>query len=163
MHTDPHEPQTRKPQKGDTRHAARIAAVQALYGMEQSGRGVHETLNDFEDHWMAGETVENLPLALADKGYFRDLVKGVVREQKDIDLVIHQTLQENWSLARLDSVLRAVLRVGAYELKIRKDVPGTVVITEALDISKGFFDADVCKLVNAVLDKLKKHFRPEND
>ncbi len=56
--------------------------------------------------------------------FFRDLVDGVVREQLKIDPLIDKQLAEGWRLTRVDSILRAILRAGAYEILMRSDVPG---------------------------------------
>lgn len=146
--------------KGDTRHAARLAALQAIYSMEVSGAGVLDTLADYEGHWMRGEA-DGLPLDLADIGYFRDLVQGVLRLQRQIDPLIDQTLNEKWPLKRVDAVMRALLRVATYELIHRKDVPEKVILFEAVDLAKGFFDAEEWKMVNGVLDTISSRVRSQ--
>ena len=80
----------------------------------------------------------------------------MVTEQKRLDPLIHDALTDDWPLSRLDSTLRAVLRAGAYELVIRKDVPTAVAVSEYVDIAKAFFGDDEPKLVNAVLDRIAK-------
>ncbi|MGI9386050.1 MAG: transcription antitermination factor NusB, partial [Methyloligellaceae bacterium] len=65
-----------------------------------------------------------------------------------------------WRLSRVDSILRAVLRSGAFELSTREDVPARVVITEYVDIAHAFFCDDEPKVVNGVLDRLARKERP---
>jgi N utilization substance protein B len=93
--------------------------------------------------------------------FFRDLVTGVVREQRNIDPRINACLAESWRFDRLDSTLRAVLRAGAFELSCRNDVPAKVVINEYLEVARAFFSGDEPKFVNGVLDKLGREMRPD--
>ena len=95
-----------------------------------------------------------------DPAYFRDIVTGVVRVQRDIDPLVHKALVEGWPLKRIDVTLRAILRAGTFELIARKDVPAKVIISEYLDVAKAFFVEDEPRLVNGVLDKLARDLRP---
>ena len=63
-------------------------------------------------------------------------------------------LSADWRLSRIDSILRAILRAGAFELIAMKDVPAKVVIDEYLDVSHAFFCGDEPSFINAALDKL---------
>ncbi len=149
-----------KPAKpANQRGAARLAAVQALYQMELAGATLPDVLAEFEVHRL-GREVDGDQYRDADAVFFRDVVSGVVRDQRALDPAIHQALTPGWPLARIDSTLRAVLRSGAYELASRADVPARVVITEYVDVARAFFDADAAGMVNAVLDKLAHSYRP---
>jgi len=141
------------------RGAARLAAVQALYQMDLAGATLPDVLAEFEAHRL-GRVVDGEQYRDADEAFFRDLVSGVVRDQRTLDPVIHQALTPGWPLTRIDATLRAILRSGAYELASRSDVPGRVVITEYVDVARAFFDADAAGMVNAVLDKLARSCRP---
>ncbi len=68
-------------------------------------------------------------------------------------------LAKGWSLARLDSTLRAILRCGTYELRRCKDIPLKVVINEYVEIAHAFFEGDEPGVVNAVLDRLGREIR----
>ena len=113
--------------KANRRGAARLAAVQALYQMDLAGTGLNEILAEFESHWL-GREVEGAKYLPAEAGFFRDVVQGVVREQRWLDPLIDQLLDAGWPLKRIDTVLRAVLRAGAYELHRRSDVPARAVV-----------------------------------
>ena len=91
--------------------------------------------------------------------FFRDIITGVVRDQKQLDPLIDEALSKGWPLKRIDAILRAVLRAGAYELQHRKDVPGRVVISEYVDVANAFVDRDETGMVNAVLDQIGRQFR----
>jgi len=141
------------------RGAARLAAVQALYQMELSGATLPEVLAEFESYRL-GKEVDGDHYRDADPAFFRDIVSGVVRDQRTLDPAIHQSLTPGWPLTRIDATLRAILRSGAHELASRRDVPARVVISEYVDVARAFFDADAAGMVNAVLDKLARAYRP---
>ena len=140
------------------RSAARLAAVQALYQMDLSGKGVIDALAEFEAFWI-GREVEGIEFQPSDNAFFRDILSGVVKNQREIDVKVDKALAAGWPLARVEAVLRAILRAGCYELMYRKDVPVRVVITEYVDVTHGFYNEDEPGLVNAVLDSLAREVR----
>lgn len=142
------------------RGAARLAAVQALYQMDLGGATLSDVLAEFES-FRLGKEVDGEQYRNADPAFFRAIVSGVVNNQKTLDPVVHTTLAGGWPLVRIDVTLRAILRAGAYELTERKDVPARVVIAEYVDVAKAFFDDEVPAMVNAVLDALARHLRPQ--
>jgi N utilization substance protein B len=140
------------------RGAARLAAVQALYQMDIAGSGVLEVVAEYEAHRL-GQEVDGETYLKADASWFRSIVAGVVRDQTKIDPMIRAALQDDWSLSRMDSTVRAILRAGTFELIERKDVPIAVIVTEYVEIAQAFFQDDEPKLVNAVLDRIAKQVR----
>ena len=146
--------------RASSRSAARLAAVQALYQMDMTGIDLNEVIAEFETHRL-GQEIEGCQYADAEAAFFRDLVEGVVREQLKIDPLIDKQLAEGWRLTRVDSILRAILRAGAYELLIRGDVPARVVISEYVDIAHAFFGEEEPKVVNGILDRLGHKERPQ--
>jgi len=145
---------------GATRMAARLAAVQALYQMDVAGKGILETMGEFESHWI-GREVDGVDAGAADRGFFRDLVAGVLREQGPIDRALDETLAENWRLARLEAVSRAILRAGAYELWFRRDVPVASTIAAYLEVASGFHDDAETKFINGALDAVARRLRED--
>jgi len=143
------------------RSNARLAAVQALYQMEIAGAGVAEVLAEFEAHWI-GQEVEGVEYKPAEESFFRDVVGGVVRLQREIDPKVDKALAEGWPLKRVDAIMRAILRAGAYELSSRRDIPPRVTITEYVDVAHAFLDREEAGMVNAVLDKLARTERAED-
>jgi N utilization substance protein B len=146
--------------KGEQRSAARLAAVQALYQMEISGSPLPDTLAQFESHWL-GQTVDGDEYKPAEAAFFRDLVGGVLKQQRTLDPLIDRTLAGGWPLKRVEAIMRAILRAGAFELGKRKDVPVKVVITEYVDIAHAFFERDEVGMINAVLDAIAREARPD--
>jgi len=146
--------------KANRRGAARLAAVQALYQMDLAGKGLNEILAEFESHWI-GREVEGEQYLPAEAAFFRDIVSGVLREQRTLDPLIDEALQRSWPLKRIEMVLRAALRAGAYELAHRRDVPARVVIAEYADVAGAFVGRDETGMLNAVLDQLARQLRAE--
>jgi N utilization substance protein B len=146
--------------KANRRGAARLAAVQALYQMDIAGAGINAVFAEFESHWIGGE-VEGEKYLPAEAAFFRDVVAGVVRDQARLDPLIDDALSRGWPLKRIDAILRAVLRAGAYELEHRKDIPGRVVVSEYVDVANAFVDREETGMVNAVLDQIGRQFRPD--
>jgi N utilization substance protein B len=130
------------------RRSARLAAVQALYQMELTGNDAETVAEEFCQHRFQ---VDEDP---ADEELFRQIVAGVPHHQTDVDRALASSLNKDWKLQRIDSILRAILRAAAFELIARDDVPARVVIDEYIEIARRFFDAEECGFVNAVLDRL---------
>ena len=141
------------------RSGARLAVVQALYEMDISGKGVLDALAEFEAFWI-GQEVDGIVHPEAETAFFRDLLRGTVEEQRAIDPKLDQALAQGWPLRRIEIVLRAILRAGAYELMFRRDVPVAAAISSYVDVAHSFYTADEPGLVNAVLDRLAREVRP---
>ena len=141
-----------------SRSAARLAAVQALYQQEMEGTPTPRLIREFHDHRL-GATIEGATYAEAETSFFDDLVSGTIARQTEIDALIADRLAEGWSLDRLDKPMKAILRVGAYELIARADVPVASVINEYLDVAEAFYDKREKGFVNGLLDAIAKVVR----
>ena len=144
--------------RANRRGAARLAAVQALYQMDLAATPLDEILGEFEAHWI-GREVEGEMYLPAQAAHFREVVKGVVEEQRRLDPMIDAVLAKGWPLVRIETVLRAILRAGAYELDRKPDVPARVVVSEYADIADAFVGHDETGMINAVLDVLARLLR----
>jgi N utilization substance protein B len=142
-----------------SRSAARLAAVQALYQQEMEGTPTARLLHEFHHHRL-GATIEGETYAEAEISFFDDLVSGALARRDEIDSLIADRLAQGWSLERLDKPMKAILRVGAYELLARADVPVASVISEYVDVADAFYDAREKGFVNGVLDAIAKVARP---
>ena len=149
-----------EPGKANRRGAARLAAVQALYQMDIAGAGINDIFAEFESHWLGNE-VEGEKYLPAEAAFFRDVVAGVVRDQAKLDPLLDEALNRGWPLKRIDAIIRATLRAGAYELEHRKDVPARVVVKEYVDVANAFVESDETGMVNAVLDQIARRFRAD--
>lgn len=87
-----------------------------------------------------------------DNEFVKDIVYGVVTHMDTIDELANKYLS-NWTIDRLDSEGKAILRMSIYELKYT-DTPDLVVINEAIELAKRYSDDSVRKMINAVLDKI---------
>jgi transcription antitermination protein NusB len=143
-----------------SRSSARLGAVQALYQMDIAGTDFSEVLAQFGDGRI-GEIFEDGECGEADFAFLKDIVEGVVREQREIDRQVDGHLAAGWTLGRLDSTLRALLRAGAYELMFRADVPARVTISEYIDVAHAFFEGEEPGVVNGVLDALARKHRSQ--
>ncbi len=142
----------------DARSAARLAALQALYQLEMTAGVPEDVIQEFIDHRFGRDAETGIAIA-HDKVFFADLVHGVLKHQTEIDLSLARSLASGWTLARIDSILRALLRAASYELVARRDVPARVVIDEYVDLARDFFEGDEPGFVNAVLDRLARRKR----
>ena len=144
------------------RSAARLAAVQALYQMEMSGADPESALRE-QARRARDPDADYATLAEPDPRFLGDLVRGVGGRREDVDRIVSVALSDGWPLERLEAVLRAILRAGAWELLARPDIDAAVVITEYVRIAEAFFDGGEPKMVNGVLDKLAATLRePDN-
>jgi transcription antitermination protein NusB len=144
--------------KANRRGAARLAAVQALYQMDIAATSLNDILAEFESHWI-GRELEGEQYLPAEAAFFRDVVAGVVREQREIDPLVDEALASTWPLKRIEAILRAVLRAGTYELDHRRDVPARVVVSEYVDVANAFVEREETGMVNAVLDRIARKLR----
>ncbi|MBS0235661.1 MAG: transcription antitermination factor NusB [Proteobacteria bacterium] len=149
-----------KPRAGEitSRTAARIAAVQALYQMDMAGTDVNDVIAEFIEQRFEGDNRDET-LAAADRVFFADILRAVLRRQREIDPMIDEQLAEGWRLVRVDSILRAILRGGVAEILDRDDVPARVAINEYVNVARVFFDEDEPRVVNGVLDKIARRVR----
>lgn len=131
------------------RRKARRALVQAVYQWQMAGSTAAEIEAEFEG---------NGSLDKADKALFHELLSGVVRHSDELDALLAPVLDR--TIAELDNVERAVLRLAVRELESRLDVPYRVVIDEYVELAKLFGAEDGHKFVNAVLDHLAGTLRP---
>ena len=148
-------------QRGSNRRrsVARLAAVQALYQLEANPEADPDTvIREFARHRF-GEETDDDRLGEADRALFADIVRGVSDDQERLDAGISAALTEEWHLLRLDSVLRAILRAGAYELAHRRDVPPRVSLKEYTVIAHAFFTGKEPGLANGVLNRIAHMLR----
>ena len=136
--------------KPNARRLARSLAVQGVYSWQVSKNPV----GDIEQQLLLEQNTKHL-----DVGYFQDLLRGVAVHLGTLDEILKPFLDRPFE--EIDLVEKAVLRVSAYELKYRVDVPYKVVINEAIELAKAFAAEDSHKFVNGILDKAVKRLRTE--
>ena len=150
---------TRRP-----RTASRVAAVQALFQSEQGQDNAETVIDQFVRHRL-GELpgtggFEDGRVPDAEVPLFARIVRAAVAQQDTIDGMLAEALPTEWPLARIDPVLRALMRAGSAELAMADGAPAKVVINEYLDVARGFFTGEEPGMANAVLDRLARLLRP---
>jgi transcription antitermination protein NusB len=131
-----------------SRRQARETAFQYLYGCLPS-ESVSSTFSRPEFNVFCGN------FAYANDDFAWELVEGTGKNVPAIDETITR-VSTNWRLERMSRVDLTVLRMGAYEILHRQDIPKTVAINEAVELAKRFGAEDSASFVNGVLDKLEK-------
>lgn len=130
------------------RRRARRYALQALYQWQMAGAAI----TDIEAQFLANNDFEK-----TDRSYFHDLIHGVPAHCQQLDESLTPFLDRR--VEELSQVEKAILRLGAFELSERLDVPYRVVINEGIELAKVFGADDSFKYVNGVLDKLARRLR----
>ena len=140
------------------RAGARLAAVQALYQMEQTGESAKAVIREFmEDRLGFGPDEE--PVEEADPDLFKAVVNAVVKNQATIDAAILARLSSGWKLSRLDSTTRAILRAACAELIEHQELSNAVILDEYVSLAHDFFDKTEANFVNAVLENMATDVR----
>lgn len=125
-----------------TRHEQRYKAMTILYqAFLYENNNINYDINDIINEQLEEKSK-----------FITGLVTGVIENKKEIDEIANKYL-ENWDISRLGFTDQAILRMGIYEI-IKTDVPGAACIDEAIELSKEYSDDKVCKMINAVLDKV---------
>ena len=140
------------------RSAARLAAIQALYQMSLTDVSAEAVIGEFIEHRF-GREIDGLIYEGADRAFFEDLVRGTKLRDTEITALVYGVLEKDRTLDRLERILAAALRAGAYELVVRIDIPARVVINEYVNVAHAFFEGQQPGFVNGVLDKLACHLR----
>lgn len=138
---------TGQPKAGDRRRA-RALVMQGLYQR-------HFTKSSITD--IESEFIVDNDMSRVDTAYFRDLLRGVHREQAELDRLLEPFLER--PIQEVDAIELAIVRMGTYELKHRLDVPYRVVINEGIEMAKKFGGTEGHKFVNSLLDRLSQRLR----
>lgn len=140
------------------RRKGRILAFQALFSWDMGNKDM-ASMMDFP--WArsrgqdGGQDMERPAQPNESEAFARLLVAGTIEHIEEIDALIARHL-DSWEFKRINKVDLAILRISVYPLLYQKDLHPSIVINEAVDISKEFGSDDSFKFVNAVLDNIKK-------
>ena len=140
------------------RSGARLAAVQALYQMEQTEQSTRSVIADFMEDRL-GLNDEGEPIEEADPDIFKSIVNGVVERQEAIDAAIMKRLASGWKIERLDATSRAILRAGVYELIAEISLPSQIILDEYVSLAHAFFEGAEPKFINGLLDAVSRDVR----
>lgn len=128
---------------------ARRNAVQALYQWLITDTAVQDIISEFE--------TDRKELKKADTDYFKELLLGTEKYSAELETILRPYIDRE--IEQLDPIERAILNLGAYELKYQTDLPVNIVINESIELAKMFGAEESHKYVNGVLDQLAKAIR----
>jgi N utilization substance protein B len=143
------------------RKAARLAAVQALYQIDLTGTNAESVLGEFIKHRL-GHEVDGDTYVAADPQLFSDILRGSSARRAELDGMLASCLDATWPVERLELIMRAILRAGAFELLVHVDTHPRIIISEYVDVSHAFFAGREPAMVNGVLDKLARAIRADD-
>jgi transcription antitermination protein NusB len=130
-----------------SRRTAREVALQALYEMD-----FHPGAEQQIVHQHGAE------VKAEDDAFYHRMIAGVRGHQTTIDPVIQRFLKEGWTLARISSVDRAILRIAVYELLFEQTTPQGAIVNEAVALAKIFSSAESGRFVNGVLGEMLRQW-----
>lgn len=162
MATDPSQQQRseRQDRVVRRRRAARLAAVQALYQAEIGSAPPDKVALEFLQHRLT-EDLDGLTLGDIDQQLFLDVFRGTHETRQEMDDMLMAVIAEDWSVERLDSMLRHILRAGAWELGYHPQAPAKVVVAEYVGLAHDFFAAREAGMANGMLNRLARDLRPD--
>jgi transcription antitermination protein NusB len=143
------------------RHLGRIVAMQTLY--EYDFRGNEGDGIDVQD--VLKRNLNEFSTSIEDTNFVYDIVDGVMANQDQIDGIIGPAAPE-WPVEQIAKIDKIILRIGIYELMIKRDVPPKVAINEAVELAKAFGGENSSKFVNGVLGTVyrsSEFYEPEED
>lgn len=135
------------------RHEARKLAVQTLYAWQLSGNSMASIKEDLFD---SEPSIFDKPRVF-DTEYFNEITQLVTYHVQQLDESLQACLDRD--ISQLNPVEHAILRIGAFELKYRTEIPYRVVLNEAILLAKQFGAVESHKYINGVLDKLTRNMR----
>ena len=150
--------------------AARLAAVQAVYQQGKMGQNAAVVIAEYRD-FRLGQPVEGEEMVAPDEALFSRIVQGVEARRGDLQAVIQGCLTrkpvENSVEVdvdkSLDPLLEALLLCGGFELMAHHDIDAPIVISDYLHVTHAYYDQGESRLVNAVLDKMSKVLRDNEE
>lgn len=128
-----------------SRRKAREKALQILFQLDFRDDDIDAICEDFWNANRVGQKVRE---------FAEKLVKGTYANRENIDQLISSTI-EHWSMKRLASVDKAILRCATYEFLHMPDIPPKVTINEAVEIAKKYGTDDSSRFINGVLDQIR--------
>jgi len=147
------------------RRKGRELALKIIYSLQDQDSSIEEVLDDFWSNFrfrddVLGDPLDEFqePIEPDVRAFAEGLVRGVSDHLETIDQMI-EDLSTNWALDRMARVDLSLLRLAAYELMCRPDVPASAAINEAIEIGKIYGTKDTPSFVNGILDKISRFCR----
>ena len=139
-----------------SRRKGRLSAIQALYQLEQTTTTTDVVIAEFAKYRLSKPQNSTVDAEL-----FQCIVNGASEHKDALDASITSVLTDAWRIERLDSVLKAILRAGFYELEYELATPVGIIINDYVEITKQFFDGREPAFINGALDSGSKLLRKE--
>ena len=130
------------------RHLGRTILMKMLYAMDIGGLSIEHIRKYYPPYLSSFGIVREFV-----DSYFEDLVKKMPELDKDIS-----KFSRNWSINRISAINRALMRLGLYEMKYKKDIPNAVAIDEALKLADEFSDNESKRFINGILDAIRRSY-----
>ncbi len=145
-----------KPSATARKKAARLMAVQAVYQMAVNNKPAPLVVDEYMGLRQNME-IDGEKMIEADESLFRDIVLGVAERQGDLALIVDANRPKKEEVAHADEpLLMAHFLCGSYELLSHQSIDFPIIISSYVDVAKAFFQGHEPKLVNAVLDSVRK-------
>lgn len=143
------------------RSTARQAAMQLLYERMSGGEADDESLDLVYEQlsMLQPKGDEELHPSKSERAYIEDVLAGVEANESELDKAIDRFSTGSWKLERVPRVDLSILRLAAYELYHRKDVPDSVAISEAMSLADRYSDPKSSRYINGVLGAMERNKR----
>lgn len=140
--------------------AARLAAVQALYQLKSNEELVPFLIEEYRQHRL-GKAIDDVQTITPDSNLFERILRGVTQHEATVQEMLASAISKGGQARAVPSepLLNAILSCGAYELMSHQDIDAPILIDDYLHVTHAFYDQGEHKLVNAVLDRVKKMTR----
>ncbi len=140
------------------RNAARLAAVQCLYQMQQNGMNAEQALGDYVNNRLGIEEDGNVYVA-ADMEVLRTILTGIEERHALLKEMVDKALDPSRPLVRQEQIIQAILLCGAEELFAHPETDAAIIISSYVEVGKAFYDGREPAMINAALDALAKVVR----
>ena len=143
--------------------SARLHAVQAVYQMLVTGQDAAEAMAGHAETVQAAPEPEMQGLPRPADDLYRRIVSGVERLRGELSPVLQNHLKKGVAvsvMSETEPLLFAILLTGAYELMSHLDIDAPIIINDYVQVTKSYYDGGEPQMVNAVLDQIKKLYRP---
>ena len=145
-----------------SRTTARAAAMQMIFEKISGGQGGEDTLkmvyDELREDGLPGvDVISRKEPDKEDREYITAALEGVLTHREEIDEIIEKTAKD-WSLDRMSLVDLTILRLAVWEILYADDVPGSVSIAEAMELTERFSDPEDKRFVNGIVGTfLREH------
>lgn len=134
-----------------SRRVAREGVLRALFQMDLAGAEVDRAID---------YAINDLELTENGLNFLREIVYGTIEKMEEIDALINEYAVD-WTVERMPTVDRNILRAAIYEILYRDDIPASVAVNEAVELAKKYGDRDSFRFVNGLLGNVVRRFRED--